>query len=66
MKNMERANKKSNLNFESKIFPNRDTLKQLLTKSCYFLYKNKSKRISNRIERAELLFELHPDIQKKI
>jgi hypothetical protein len=30
----------------------------------YFLYKNKSKWSPNQIERANLLFELYPDIQK--
>ncbi|PWA03885.1 transposase, partial [Flavobacterium psychrotolerans] len=43
---------------------NRDTLKQLLARSHYFLYKNKSKWSQNQIERANLLFELYPDIQK--
>lgn len=60
---MERA-KKTNINFESKILPNGDTLKQLLARSRYFLNKNKSKWTSNQIERAALLFELYPDIQK--
>jgi transposase len=43
---------------------NGDTLKQLLARSRYFLYKNKSKWSLNQIERANLLFELYPDIQK--
>ncbi|MBP1225951.1 transposase [Flavobacterium sp. 1355] len=60
---MERA-KKTNVNFESKTLHNGDTLKQLLARSRYFLYKNKSKWTSNQIERAALLFELYPDIQK--
>ena len=30
----------------------------------YFLHKNKSKWSPNQIERANLLFELYPDIQK--
>jgi transposase len=42
----------------------RDTLKQLLAKSRYFLYKNKSKWSKSQIARAALLFELYPDIQK--
>ena len=41
-----------------------DTLKQLLARSRYFLYKNKSKWSENQAERATLLFELYPDIQK--
>jgi transposase len=60
---MERA-RKSNVNFKSKTLPNGDTLKQLLARSRYFLYKNKSKWTSNQIERAKLLFEFYPDIQK--
>jgi transposase len=43
---------------------NGDTLKQLLARSRYFLYKNKSKWSVNQIERANLLFELYPDIHK--
>jgi len=30
----------------------------------YFLYKNKSKWSENQLQRAHLLFELYPDIQK--
>jgi transposase len=62
-KDMEKA-KKSNENFESKTLANGDTLKQLLARSRYFLYKNKAKWTQNQIERAALLFELYPDIQK--
>lgn len=43
---------------------NGDTLKQLLARSRYFLYKNKSKWSENQIERSSLLFELYPDIEK--
>ncbi|WP_417943169.1 ISL3 family transposase [Flavobacterium sp. RS13.1] len=56
--------KKSKVNFESKTLSNGDTLKQLLARSRYFLYKSKSKWTQNQIERATLLFELYPDIQK--
>jgi transposase len=55
-----RLNKK----YESQLLANGDTLKQLLARSRYFLYKNKSKWTTNQIERARLLFELYPDIQK--
>ena len=54
--------KKTNKSFESKVLTNGDTLKQLLARSRYFLYKNKSKWSANQIERAHLLFELYPDI----
>jgi len=60
---MEKA-KKSNANYEFKTLANGDTLKQLLARSRYFLYKNKSKWTQNQIERAALLFELYPDIYK--
>jgi hypothetical protein len=43
---------------------NRDNLKQLLARSRYFQYKNKSKWSKNQEERAKLSFELYPDIQK--
>ncbi len=56
--------KKNNKKFESKVLTNGDTLKQLLARSRYFLYKNKSKWAKNQIERANLLFELYPDIYK--
>lgn len=56
--------KKSKVNFESKTLSNGDTLKQLLARSRYFLYKPKSKWTQNQRERATILFELYPDIQK--
>ncbi|REG90263.1 transposase [Flavobacterium aquicola] len=60
---MEKA-KKSNARFEFKTLSNGDTLRQLLARSRYFLYKNKSKWTQNQIKRAALLFELYPDIHK--
>ena len=60
---IEKANK-AKKKFESKTLTNGDTLKQLLARSRYFLYKNKSKWSENQKERAELLFELYPDIEK--
>lgn len=59
---MEKA-KKSKTTFESKTLSNGDTLKQLLARSRYFLYKNKSKWTESQTERAALLFELYPNIQ---
>ena len=56
--------KKSKMNFESLVLSNGDTLKQLLARSRYFLYKTKSKWTQNQTERATLLFELYPEIQK--
>ena len=60
---MEKA-KKGNKKFESKVLSNGDTLKQLLARRRYLLYKNKSKWSENQIERASILFELYPDIEK--
>lgn len=56
--------KKSKKRFESEVLNNGDTLKQLLARSRYFLYKSKSKWSENQLQRALLLFELYPDIQK--
>lgn len=56
--------KKNKKRFESEVPTNSDILKQLLARSRYFLYKNKSKRTDNQIQRAHLLFELYPEIQK--
>lgn len=56
--------KKNNKSFESEILINGDTLKQLLARSRYFLYKNKSKWLQNQLQRAQLLFELFHDIKK--
>ncbi|CAM3169703.1 transposase [Flavobacterium frigoris] len=50
--------------FESKILSNGDTIKQLLARSRYVLYKNKSKWSENQTQRAKLLFEIYPDIEK--
>ncbi|WP_449404013.1 transposase [Flavobacterium bomense] len=46
------------------LLANDDTAKQLLARSRYFLYKNKSKWSENQAERAKLLFELYPYIEK--
>jgi transposase len=56
--------KKNKKRFESDILIIGDTLKQLLARSRYFLYKNKSKWSENQLQRANLLFELYPDIEK--
>jgi len=56
--------KKINKKYESKTLANGDTLKQLLARSRYFLYKTKSKWSVNQAERANILFELYPGILK--
>jgi len=43
---------------------NGDTLKQLLARGRYLLYKNSNKWTENQAERAKILFEMYPDIEK--
>ena len=56
--------KSSKKNFNPIILPNGDTVKQLLARSRYALYKKKKDWKPSQQERAELLFELYPDIEK--
>jgi transposase len=56
--------KKNKKKFESVLLNNGETLKQLLARSRYFLYKNKSKWSDNQLQRSHLLFELYPDIKE--
>lgn len=49
--------------FHPQIFPNGDTLKQLLARSRYVLYKKPSHWTAGQKDRAELLFERYPDLQ---
>jgi hypothetical protein len=56
--------KSTKTKFQSKILSNGDTIKQLLGRSRYILYKNKSKWSENQNGRARLLFALYPDIEK--
>lgn len=46
------------------ILENGDTHKQLLARSRYLLYKSKEKWTENQSQRAKILFENYPDIQK--
>lgn len=46
------------------VLSNGDTVKQLLARSRYVLYKKQSEWTESQIERAKLLFELYPDIEK--
>ena len=55
-----RKNKKS---YKPKLLSNGDTVKQLLARSRYILYKSERKWTKNQKERAILLFELYPDIK---
>ena len=56
--------KKNKKSFKSEVLTNGNTLKQLLPRSRYFLYKNKSKWTANQLQRARLLLELYPDIKQ--
>jgi transposase len=49
--------------FQSDIFPNGDTLKQLLARSRYVLYKKPADWTASQKDRAELLFERYPDLK---
>ena len=60
---IENARNKS-LKYTPKLFKNGDTLKQLLARSRYLLYKPNSKWTKNQQERAKILFEKYPDIEK--
>jgi len=60
---IEEARKKG-ITYHSEILSNGDTIKQLLARSRYFLYKPSSKWTKTQKQRAELLFKLYPDIKK--
>lgn len=47
-----------------KLLPNGDTLKQLLARSRYLLYKASNKWTDNQTERAAILFKHYPDLEK--
>jgi len=53
-----------NLKHIPEILPNGDTLKQLLARSRYLLYKPSNKWTENQSKRAEILFNHYPDIEK--
>jgi transposase len=46
------------------LLSNGDTLKQLLARSRYLLYKSSEKWTLNQTERAKVLFEKYPDLEK--
>ena len=52
------------LKYVPKVLTNGDTLKQLLARSRYLLYKPNHKWTQSQSERAKILFELYPDIEK--
>ena len=58
------TSKSKRLKFIPEQFSNGDTLKQLLARSRYLLYKNNLKWTQNQSKRAVILFEKYPDIEK--
>ncbi len=56
--------KKAKKKFEPELLNNGDTKKQLLARSRHFLYKSSFKWSKSQTQRAGLLFDLYPDLQK--
>ena len=56
--------KNNNKTYQPKTFVNGDTLKQLLARSRYLLYKTKDQWTQKQQQRAKILFEYYPDIKK--
>lgn len=65
-KDLEKENNKNleKKEYKAKVFSNWETEKQLLTRSRYLLYKLKNKWKEKEIERAKILFENYPEIEK--
>jgi transposase len=55
--------KSKNKTYNPQLLTNGDTVKQLLARSRYILYKSREKWTINQEERAQILFELYPDIK---
>ncbi len=53
-----------NLKYTPELLSNGNTLKQLLARSRYLLYKSRSKWTENQQQRANVLFEKYPDLEK--
>jgi transposase len=56
--------KKSKVAYQPEILPNGDTLKQLLARSRYLLFKHQSKWTLSQKERADILFPKYPLLYK--
>jgi transposase len=50
--------------YTTEVLPNGDTIKQLLARSRYLLFKHRSKWTESQKQRAELLFPRYPEIKK--
>jgi transposase len=55
--------KSENNIYTPQLLPNGDSVKQLLARSRYLLYKSREKWTRSQKERAQMLFELYPDIK---
>lgn len=62
--NAVKAAKVEGKKYIEKLLENGDTKRQLLARSRYFLYKSRDKWTDRQKERADILFELYPDIEK--
>ena len=56
--------KKNRQNYQPEVFVNGDTLKQLLARSRYLLFKHQSKWTASQKQRADLLFPRYPLLLK--
>jgi transposase len=56
--------RKNSLKYLPYLLANGDTLKQLLARSRYLLYKPSNKWTENQQKRAKILFKIYPDIEK--
>lgn len=56
--------KRSQLVYEPEVLSNGDTVKQLLARSRYVLYKKSTDWTESQRERAALLFERYPDLKR--
>jgi transposase len=58
------AAKKNKQSYQPEVFPNGDTLKQLLARSRYLLFKHQTKWTASQKQRADLLFPRYPLLLK--
>lgn len=56
--------KSENKTYIQELLPNGDSVKQLLARSRYLLYKSREKWTDSQKERAKIVFELYPDIKQ--
>ena len=56
--------REENRTYKARLYSNGDTLKQLLARSRYLLFKSREKWVESQKKRAKILFELYPDIKK--